>query len=56
VPNLYPHNTAGERLYSRVESKTKPKPFVMLIDSEQVVHTSSPESPALKPTGFPLTH
>jgi hypothetical protein len=32
------------------------KPFVMLIDSKQVIHTSSPELSPLKLLGFPLMH
>jgi hypothetical protein len=39
-----------------VQRKTKTKPFVMLIDSKQVIHTSSPELSPLKLLGFPLTH
>jgi hypothetical protein len=46
----------GKWFYSCVQCKTKTKPFVVLIHSEQVIHTSSPELPLLKPMGFPLAH
>ena len=49
-PDLNPMDHTREWIDSFVKRKSKPLPFIMLINSKDIVDTRSPKAPALKST------
>jgi len=44
MPYTDPHDAPGKWLNASMKRKTKSEPFVMLIDSKNIVNTSRPEA------------
>jgi len=54
MPNPEPLNYPAKWIFTNVEGKAKSLPFVMLIDSNQIIDSSCPKATSFKPPGLPL--